>query len=88
MFRSEYTVLVPDEIGGTLIYRYGTPRSQGRGVDIGGLVELTWETGGPAVRPEVMLGNYYGIRSKEFGNLIYRRIDKAEFDALRGFDYL
>lgn len=77
---SEYVyVTKTDSCSGKFIYKYKT---NDIAVDVAGISILSWKRNNPLTMVKDMEGDYFGIKSKETGLIVFHRISKIEFDRI------
>lgn len=74
-----------DSTHGYFLYEYS---SDARALDLGGYVLLKWYKKYSYARVKRMIGQYFGIKSREIGTLVYQRISQEEFNNIRNCDFL
>ena len=74
-----------DASHGSLLYEYV---SDIRALDLGGCVLLKWYKKHSYAKVKRMTGQYFGVKSREMGTLLYQRISKEEFDNISRCDFL
>jgi hypothetical protein len=74
-----------DASHGYLLYEYV---SDIRALDLGGCVLLKWYKKHSYAKVKRMTGQYFGVKSREMGTLLYQRISKEEFDNISRCDFL
>lgn len=77
-----------DNIGsshGYFLYEYS---SDANALDLGGYVLLNWKKRFSYAKVKTMNGKYFGVRSREIGQLVYQRISKTEFENIRKSEFL
>jgi prephenate dehydratase len=74
-----------DSNHGHFLYEYS---SDARALDLGGYVLLKWYKKYSYATVKRMSGQYFGVKSKEIGTLVYQRISQEEFNNIRNSDFL
>ena len=74
-----------DASHGYLLYEYV---SDIRALDLGACVLLKWYKKHSYAKVKRMTGQYFGVKSREMGTLLYQRISKEEFDNISRCDFL
>lgn len=74
-----------DSSHGYFLYEYS---SDARALDLGGYVLLKWYKKFSYAKVKRMTGQYFGIKSREIGTLVYQRISQEEFSNIRNCDFL
>lgn len=74
-----------DSSHGYFLYEYS---SDARALDLGGYVLLKWYKKFSYAKVKKMTGQYFGVKSREIGTLVYQRISQEEFNNIRNCDFL